>query len=351
MSHVPYLPPSVNSQPIHVQNVNNRLNPVQHVNSTTQLAQTVTSQPTQSTPVNTTAPHHAQTVHTDTHYQPRSARQPAPDPTAQQLWDTLQPLLHHRHSTLSTINTLLRPHLHHPSPPTPRTMATLRHLLQDCPTAKHILPPIRPTRNRPNPNYDETGPQHRPLLPRPPVHFPLGQADGVGVGPSTLNAPGIDAGSGLFAIRPKKAQYANKTKYRNIFAKAGDYICAYNGTNLTRQDCITTPSLYLFADPDDPQQRYIDSWDPARGVLSYGGYLNETFEDEDINCTIKFKPHQAHPGSTPNVTSTYMKNSSRDMASPNGSIPSSSSPPTCPLKHSWPFAAGTNSRPTSPQTW
>ena len=175
-------------------------------------------------------------------------------------------------------------------------MATLRHLLQDCPTAKHILPPIRPTRNRPNPNYDETGPQHRPLLPRPPVHFPLGQADGVGVGPSTLNAPGIDAGSGLFGVRPKKAQYANKARYRNLFAKAGDYICAYNGTTRTRQDCITTPSLYLFADPDDPQQRYIDSWDPARGVLSYGGYLNETFEDEDINCTIKFKPHQAHPG-------------------------------------------------------
>ena len=169
MSHVPYSTHNVNSQLTHVQTVSSQLIPVPLVNSTTQPVQTVTSQPTQSTPVNTTAPHYAQTVHIDTHYRPRLPCQPAPDPTAQQLLDTLQPLLCHRHSTLSTVNTLLRPHLHLPSPPTPRTMATLRNLLQDCPTAKHILPPTRPTRNRPNPNYDETGPQHRPLLPRPPL--------------------------------------------------------------------------------------------------------------------------------------------------------------------------------------
>ena len=116
------------------------------------------------------------------------------------------------------------------------------------------------------------------------------------MGPSTLNAPGIDAGSGFFSIRPKKTHYVNRANCRNIFAKAGDYICAYTGTTRIRQDCISNPSMYLFADPDDPQQRYIDSWDPTRGVLSYGGYLNETFEDDDINCTIKFKPNQPHPG-------------------------------------------------------
>ena len=54
--------------------------------------------------------------------------------------------------------------------------------------------------------------------------------------------------------------------------------------------------MYLFSDPDDPQHRYIDSWDPTLGVLSYGGYLNETFNDDDINCTIKLKPNQPHPG-------------------------------------------------------
>ena len=54
--------------------------------------------------------------------------------------------------------------------------------------------------------------------------------------------------------------------------------------------------MYLFSDPDDPQHRYIDSWDPTLGVLSYGGYLNESFNDDDINCTIKLKPNQPHPG-------------------------------------------------------
>ena len=54
--------------------------------------------------------------------------------------------------------------------------------------------------------------------------------------------------------------------------------------------------MYLFSDPDDPQQRYIDSWDPTLGVLSYGGYLNETFQDDDIKCAIKLKPNQSQPG-------------------------------------------------------
>jgi hypothetical protein len=54
--------------------------------------------------------------------------------------------------------------------------------------------------------------------------------------------------------------------------------------------------MYLFSDPDDPQHRYFDSWDPTLGVLSYGGYLNESFQDDNINCTIKLKPNQPHPG-------------------------------------------------------
>ena len=176
-------------------------------------------------------------------------------------------------------------------------MQTLTTLLQDCPTARHLLPatPRRPTRHHVIPNYRDHDPQHQ-LLPRPNVSFPLGEADGVGVGPFTLNTPGIDAGLGLFGIRPKKTVYTRRSKYHNLFAKAGDYICAYAGTQRTRQDCIHRPSMYLFSDPDDPQQRYIDSWDPTLGVLSYSGYLNDTFNDDDINCTIKLKPNHTQPG-------------------------------------------------------
>jgi hypothetical protein len=54
--------------------------------------------------------------------------------------------------------------------------------------------------------------------------------------------------------------------------------------------------MYLFPDPDDHQQRFIDYWNPTLGVLSYEGYLNETFNDEDINSTIKFKLNQTQPG-------------------------------------------------------
>jgi hypothetical protein len=54
--------------------------------------------------------------------------------------------------------------------------------------------------------------------------------------------------------------------------------------------------MYLFSDPDDPQQRYSDSWDPTLRFLSYGGYLNETFNDDDINCTIKLKPNHTQLG-------------------------------------------------------
>jgi hypothetical protein len=44
----------------------------------------------------------------------------------------------------------------------------------------------------------------------------------------------------------------------------------------------------LFANPADPLGRYIDSWTPATGVTSYGGYVNEHFQDDAINCTIKW---------------------------------------------------------------
>ena len=300
MSHVPYSTHTVNSQPTHVHTVNNQINPVSIVNRKTLPIHTVNSRPTHPTPVHNTASPHAQTVHIDTRQQSGQPCHHTPnEQSAQQLSDTLQSLLIHRHSVLTTINALLRLHLHHQGPPTPKTLNTLRNILQDCPTAKHILPlpppPSRPTRTRPTPNYCETDDNHQ-IRPSPNVHFPLGHEEGVGVGPSTLNVPGIDAGSGLFGIRPKKTHYAHRANCRNIFAKAGDYICAYTGTTRIRQDCISNPSMYLFADPDDPQQRYIDSWDPTRGVLSYGGYLNETFEDDDINCTIKFKPNQPHPG-------------------------------------------------------
>jgi hypothetical protein len=66
--------------------------------------------------------------------------------------------------------------------------------------------------------------------------------------------------------------------------------------------------MYLFLDPMDPQQRYIDCWDPASGVTSYGGLVNESFHDEQINCTIKWTPGHPQQASTPNGTSSSMKN-------------------------------------------
>jgi hypothetical protein len=46
----------------------------------------------------------------------------------------------------------------------------------------------------------------------------------------------------------------------------------------------------------DPHHRYIDSWDPSTGVTSYGGLVNESFQDEDINCTIKWQPGKPTAG-------------------------------------------------------
>jgi hypothetical protein len=54
--------------------------------------------------------------------------------------------------------------------------------------------------------------------------------------------------------------------------------------------------MYLFSDPLDPQQRYIDSWNPTTGVTSYGGLVNESFQDEQINCTIKWSPGRPTAG-------------------------------------------------------
>jgi hypothetical protein len=54
--------------------------------------------------------------------------------------------------------------------------------------------------------------------------------------------------------------------------------------------------MYIFTDPSDPLGRYIDSWTPAAGVTSYGGYVNEHFQDEQVNCTIKWTPQQPTAG-------------------------------------------------------
>ena len=54
--------------------------------------------------------------------------------------------------------------------------------------------------------------------------------------------------------------------------------------------------MYLFSDPSDPLGRYIDSWSPDSGVTSYGGYVNEHFHDDAINCTIKWAPGQPTAG-------------------------------------------------------
>jgi hypothetical protein len=54
--------------------------------------------------------------------------------------------------------------------------------------------------------------------------------------------------------------------------------------------------MYIFSDPSDPLGRYIDSWTPDTGVTSYGGYVNEHFQDERINCTIKWNPKHSSAG-------------------------------------------------------
>ena len=195
MSHVPYSANSVNSQPTPVHTVQHQQRPVISVNTTTPTIHTVNSQ-TPPNLVHTNIPSHTQPVQINL---PPAHQPPPANLTTQQLLNMLQPLLIHQHSTLTTINALLTPQLQQPGPPTPAIIRTLTTLLQDCPTARHLLPttPSRPTRRRAAPNYCELDPGHQPL-PRPNVTFPLGETEGVGVGPSTLNAPGTDAGSGLF---------------------------------------------------------------------------------------------------------------------------------------------------------
>ena len=60
-------------------------------------------------------------------------------------------------------------------------------------------------------------------------------------------------------------------------------------TSLNRQ-CISSRT------PPTPLGRYVDSWTPETGVTSYGGYVNEHFQDEAINCTIKWAPEQLTAG-------------------------------------------------------
>jgi hypothetical protein len=141
------------------------------------------------------------------------------------------------------------------------------------------------------------------------MSFPFGDTDGVAAAPTTLSTPDSDAGLGLFGIRPKKSSYANSKQHRHLFAKKGDYICSYHGPIRTSAECISQPSMYLFSDPMDPQQRYIDSWDPSTGVTSYGGLVNESFQDEDINCTIKWTPGTSTAGIYAKRDITSMKNS------------------------------------------
>ena len=129
-----------------------------------------------------------------------------------------------------------------------------------------------------------------------PLSFPFGDLEGVAAAPSTLSTPDSDAGLGLFGIRPKKSSYARLQRPSQLFARKGDFICSYHGPIRTIAECVSQPSMYLFSDPLDPQQRYIDSWDPTTGVTSYGGLVNESFQDEQINCTIKWSPGRSTAG-------------------------------------------------------
>ena len=92
---------------------------------------------------------------------------------------------------------------------------------------------------------------------------------------------------GLFGLQPKRSHYAKNAKYHHLFARKGDYICSYHEPLRTLAECITHPTMYNFTDPSDPLGRYIVSWTPETGVTSYGGYMNEHFQDEQVNCTIK----------------------------------------------------------------
>ena len=54
--------------------------------------------------------------------------------------------------------------------------------------------------------------------------------------------------------------------------------------------------MYLFSDPDDPSIGTSTAGTPPLVSLAMVGYLNETFNDDDINCTIKLRPNQPQPG-------------------------------------------------------
>ena len=175
------------------------------------------------------------------------------------------------------------------------------------PTHTPIPPPPPPQRARPLRappiSYTEPpGPTTVPSAPPTAISFPFGSQDGVGVAPSTLSTPDNDAGLGLFGIHPKRSTYSKLAKYRHLFARKGDYICPYHGPLRSPADCTSTPSMYLFSDPSDPLGRYIDSWTPDAGVTSYGGYVNEHFQDDAINCTIKWSQARPPLASTPSGT-------------------------------------------------
>jgi hypothetical protein len=102
-----------------------------------------------------------------------------------------------------------------------------------------------------------------------------------------------DDGMGLIGLQPKRSHYTKNAKYRQLFSRKGNHICSYHGPIRTPLECITQPPMYIFTDPSDPLGRYIDSWTPETGVTSYGGYVNEHFQNNHINCTIKWNPQ--HP--------------------------------------------------------
>ena len=164
MSHVPYSANSVNSQPTPVHTVQHQQRPVISVNTTTPTIHTVNSQPPPNL-VHTTIPSYTQPVQINL---PPAHQPPPANLTTQQLLNMLQPLLIHQHSTLTTINALLTPHLQQPGPPTPAILRTLTTLLQDCPKS------TSPTTCRTQPTHSPPRyPQllrTRPLPPAAPPH-------------------------------------------------------------------------------------------------------------------------------------------------------------------------------------
>jgi hypothetical protein len=145
------------------------------------------------------------------------------------LYDSLSPKLLHQQSLHTAVQQLLLPIAHLPSIPID-ILTKLHAVLRDSPrllTYLPPLPPVRPRSLRAPPPVSYADPD-QPQIGPPPLSpaFPFGTQDGVGIAPSTLTTLGNDAGMGLIGLQPKCSHYTKNAKYRQLFARKGDYKCS-----------------------------------------------------------------------------------------------------------------------------